>query len=289
MQQHLILDGEWRPSDSLIFSSSNRSYRYGDGLFETIRVTNGKVNFLDQHLSRLKQGMAMLKLNTPVTFANGELEELIRELLHKNGIEKGGRIRLSVFRQGAGTYAPETNDTSFLIEAVPLVENEYELNINGRVVDLFEEQRKPINLFSTLKSANSLIYVLAGVDKKSRQLDDVLILNELANLCEATSSNLFISFNNVLYTPSVSQGCIPGIMREVIIDLARQNKIEVQECPLSPEVLLRSDEVFLTNAIRGIEWVMSYRNKRYFNKISKVLVEKLNEKVLNSEMDLQGN
>ncbi len=129
-----------------------------------------------------------------------------------------------------------------------------------------------------------MTYILAAQHKLAKGLDDCVLLNELGSIAECVSSNLFVGYNGVLYTPSLNQGIVPGIMRQQIIDLSREIGMEVQECPLSPQVLHRADEVFLTNSILGITWVGAYRSKRYFNKVSKKLVEELNKKI-SSKMD----
>jgi 4-amino-4-deoxychorismate lyase len=153
------------------------------------------------------------------------------------------------------------------------------LNEKGWQIDIFEDHRKTLNKLSSLKSTNSLPYILAGIYKKEKKLDECIILNELGNISEAITSNIFIVYNGVFYTPSLNKGCIGGIMRKVIIDMVKEGGREVQECPLNPNALLRADEVFLTNSINGIRWVNAYRMKRYFNKASKLLVEQLNDRI----------
>ena len=83
----------------------------------------------------------------------------------------------------------------------------------------------------------------------------------------------------MLYTPHLEDGCVGGTMRMQVINSALENEIKVYETSLTPQNLLAADEIFLTNAIKGIQWVGSYRTKRYFHKISDVLIERLNQKV----------
>ena len=80
-----------------------------------------------------------------------------------------------------------------------------------------------------------------------------------------------------MYTPGLEEGCLAGTMRMQIINLALKNGIKVYECNLLPQNLLAADEVFLTNAIRGVNWVSGYRTKRYFNNMSRRLVAMLND------------
>jgi branched-chain amino acid aminotransferase len=121
-----------------------------------------------------------------------------------------------------------------------------------------------------------MIYVLAGIYKNQHALDEVLILNQHGFLCESISSNVFVVYDRKLYTPALIEGCIAGVMRQVVMRLAKENNIELVEAQINPDILNEADEVFLTNAAKGIQWVMGYNNKRYFNEVSRFLNEKLN-------------
>ena len=282
-------NGNIQSSDQPVFTINNRAFRYGDALFETIRVINGRPHFLSDHMERLLEGMAALMMEVPDYFSVDFFTDQINDLLKKADITQGGRLRLTVFRKNGGFYTPETNEVNWVIEAMPLEDNLFVLNKDGYNIDLYEDHRKPIHKLSGVKSNNCLTYVLAGLYKKEKRLDECVLMNELGSISECISSNIFVAYNGVLYTPSVNQGIIPGVMRKKIIELAHQNKIEVQECPLNPQVLLRADELFLTNSINGIRWVGAYRSKRYFNKVSKFLTEKLNDHVANLALDPQGS
>jgi branched-chain amino acid aminotransferase len=251
-------------------------------LFETIRITNNKIQFLKDHVQRLHKAMSVFKMQINSTISEQYFENAINELAQKNGITSDGRVRLTVYRNEGGLYAPNDNNVSFLIEAKTIEEKGYVLNTKGYTVDLFTEYNKPKNVLSTIKSANSLIYVLAGLYKKSKDLDDCLLLNDKGNIIESISSNIFAVKNGVLYTAPVSDGCVEGVMRKKIMEVAAKNKIAVQEVSILQNILLSSDELFLTNAISGIRWVVAYKQKRYFNNTSKNLIEKLNEFVSNT-------
>jgi branched-chain amino acid aminotransferase len=128
-----------------------------------------------------------------------------------------------------------------------------------------------------IKSNNALLYILAGVHRMQNNLDECIILNQNFSITEAISYNIFAVKNRVLYTPPLDEGCLDGIMRQHIIEISKQNRIAVYEVPLAMNVLLNSDEIFLTNVINGIRWVGAYKAKRYFNTIACLLNEKLNE------------
>jgi branched-chain amino acid aminotransferase len=154
-------------------------------------------------------------------------------------------------------------------------------------VDLYTAIRKENNILANFKTKNGLVYVMGAIEAKEKGLDDMLITNAKGGVLEATSSNLFVISNGVLYTPGLEEGCLGGTMRMTIINLAIENNIKVYESSITPQNLLIADEVFLTNAINGIVWVGGYRTKRYMNTVSLNFVNLLNKhysnKLLNQE------
>lgn len=263
-----------------VVSFANRAFRYGDSLFETIRVINGKIMFMTDHLRRIKIGMTVLRMNIPAEFNAENISRLTSELIVKNKIANDARVRLTIFRNEGGFYAPHTNDISFLIEAEDLEhKGGYNLNETGFAVDVFHDIKKHKNKLSNLKTGNALIYVLAGIYKKDIKMDDCLIINEDGNVCESISSNIFIVKNGALYTPALSEGCIEGVMRKQIIDIAQQHRILCYEITLAFNTLMNADEMFLCNSIQGIRWIGKYKTKIYQSKLAAFFVEKLNEGV----------
>lgn len=115
--------------------------------------------------------------------------------------------------------------------------------------------------------------------KNENKWDDCLLLNERQNLVEGISSNLFVVKDGVLFTPSLESGSVNGIMREQIIQIALNLGITVyDDCIIKPEQLKDADEIFLSNAIVGIRWVVAFEERRYFNRSAKILIEELNKK-----------
>lgn len=278
---HCIFNGHVISLYEPAISFSNRAFRYGDALFESIRVCNGKIMFLKDHLSRLKLGMTVLRMNLPAEFNFENVDALIKLLLVKNKIGRDARIRLTVFRNEGGFYAPETNDISFLIEAENIEAEGYTLNQKGLWMDIYADIRKQINKLANIKSSNALIYVMAGLAKTSMKLDECFIVNENGNICESISSNVFVVKNGCMYTAPLAEGCVDGIMRKQILKLAAANKVLTFEMPLTINSLMNGDEVFLTSSIRGIRWVGQYKTKFFTNKMSVFFTEKLNELTVN--------
>lgn len=277
---YVIVNQEFLPCESPVIHAGNRSFQYGDGLFESIRVVGGNPLWVQGHYDRLLEGMKALEITQPEFFTLDWLEARLSELVRKNKILEGGKIRITAFRVGGGTYWPEGEEGSILIEAYALEKDQFELNESGLSVELYPEMRKQVNKLAMYKTTNALFYVMAARYCQRKNIGDCLITNDADNIIEATSSNLFIVGNRVLYTPPLEDGCVAGMMRMQIINLALENGIKVYENSLTPQNLLVADELFLTNAIQGVQWVSSFRQKRYFNDMSRRLTAILNEKAL---------
>jgi len=269
-------NGELLPADAKLLTVANRSFRYGDGLFESMRMFKGQLKFAELHADRLQRGMKALKMDGYSQMDAWFLKEKAEELAARNKT-KHGRLRLTVYRDSEGLYGPTLNKTGYCFEITPADEPRYFLNEKGLIMDIFTDIPKATNYLSNIKTCNSLTYVMAAMFKTQNKLDEVFLLNQNGFLCEAGSSNLFVWYKDHLYTPALSEGCVEGVMRQVIINIAKKNNIAITEAQISPDILYEADEVFLTNASRGIQSVMGYGVKRYFNKLSKALVDELNK------------
>ncbi|MEI5985375.1 MULTISPECIES: aminotransferase class IV [Sphingobacterium] len=273
--QYINYNGTIVPEDMSILTADSRAFRYGDGLFETMLWRDGDVRFLDFHVERLQESMKMLHFEDYEKFDGFFIRQKIEELSRKNNmVGQTGRARFIVFRTGGGLYGPESNKPSFIIQLDRKPESLRDKKL-GLIIDVYTEYKKAYNELSKIKSNNALIYVMAGLYRKKFAFDEVLILNQQGNLCEALASNIFVYYDKVLYTPALTEGCINGVMRRVIMDIAQSEGIEVVEAEIKPEILKVADEIFCTNAVEGVQWVMGYKQKRYFNKISRIFQEKL--------------
>ena len=279
MSSSVNYNGKLLNANEPLLKVDNRAFRFRDSVFETIRVMNGQVLFLNEHIARLTKGINALKMDLSPEYTTDFFQRQIDELIKTNAVTAGGRIRLTVFRNGEAFYTPPVNSTSYIIEAYAIDENEYTLNQKGYTVDIYNEVKKQQNSLSSIKSGNSLLYVLAGVHKTKQQLDECILMNSKGDVIESINSNVFAVKNGVLYTPPVAEGCVDGVMRKKLIEVAFKNRIAVYEINIAQSVLLSADEVFLTNVIRGLRWVGAYKNKRYFNTTAKLLTDKLNEYV----------
>ncbi len=276
--EYVFYRGEYVLRNQAVIQVDDRAHRFADGFFESIRIINGRAQFLDNHFARIEATIKALKIQ-PHDFSFEVLSQHIQGLLQRNAIFDGGRMRITFFRKAKGFYLPKGNDLDYMIEVENLPNNLFELNETGKVIDIYTEVKKDPNKYAGFKTLNAQLYVMASIYAEEKNWDDALIQNTKQAIIESTNSNLFLVSNGVLYTPALTDGCIGGTMRMQIINLAVQSKLKVYECTMTPQTLLSADEVFLTNAIKGIEWVASYRTKPYQNGFSKKLLELLNSSI----------
>jgi len=271
-----LSDGKLVDEGALPHPLRNRGFGYADGFFETIRIVNGRPLYLDLHFGRILDSCRGHKLIVAPDFTLDRFAESIHELTEAKQIKAGGRIRATFFRDGGGRYTPEQDDVRWFAEAQSLPDNDFVLNTKGFTVDIYPEMKKPLNPLANFKNLAASIYVQSAIWARSKELDEALIVNDRHQIIESTRSNLFLASNGVLYTPGLDTGPVGGVMRAAVIHLALQKGLKVYECDLTPQELLRADELFLTNAIRGIQWVSAYRTKRYFNHTSQLITGWLN-------------
>ncbi len=258
---------------------NNRALRYGDGLFETIRLSRGKPLFHLHHYSRLIRGLETLQMDIPEHWQPDFFLRTLQELSARNAMPNA-RARVSVWRSGEGFYLPLSSAAEMLVEMETLGEPFYAFPREGITVDIAQTVQLGGQPHERIKSANALPYVLAALEARQRQLDDVLLCHHQGHLVEASSSNLFVFRDGVLLSPPEEDGGVAGIMRGVVIKVARRAGVTVRSERLHPADLESAQEVFLTNVIRGIRWVARYRDCHYGNQFSAGLFGKLEEKVL---------
>ena len=262
----------------LQLSVNNRSFLYGDGVFETLKIVNNKILFFEDHYFRLMASMRIIRMQIPMNFTLEYLEEQILNLVNANNIQNSARVRLTVYRNEGGFYSPTDNSVSFIINAFELKSKTYQFEDKSFEVDLYKDFVISKHLLSSLKTTNKIINVTASIYANENNLDSCLLINEEKNVVEATNGNIFMLMANKLITPPISEGCLNGIIRKQIINLAKQfGTIEVIEKEISPFDLQKADELFLTNVIIGIQPITKYRKKEFDNKLSSVLLKKLNE------------
>jgi branched-chain amino acid aminotransferase len=258
-------NGKIFAADTLTIGPENRGLRYGDGLFETIKMTNGKLLFEDDHFARLWKGLKVLQFDLPKHFSPENLQEQIVALAKKNEHVASARIRLNVFRGDGGLYDAVNHSPNYFIQSWQLPENNGDLNSNGLVLGIYPDVKKTYDILSNLKHNNYLPYLMAALHAKKEKWNDAIILNSADRICDTTIANIFIIKDEIIYTPSLSEACVAGVMRNYIIRNSKTAGFELIEKELTIEDVLQADEVFITNTIRNIQWVRSINDKTYSN------------------------
>jgi branched-chain amino acid aminotransferase len=258
----------------------NRAFLYGDAVFETVKIVDSKILFLEDHYFRLMSSMRIVRMEIPMNFTMEYLEEQIITLAKAKNFENSARARITVYRNDGGYYLPINNTVSFLVNAESLENKLYSINQNEYVVDLYTDFYVAKQLLSSIKTTNKLINITASIFAKENDLDNCLLLNDSKNVIEAIQGNLFMLKGNTLSTPPVSEGCLNGIMRKQILSLAQtMEDIQVVEEVVSPFDLQKADELFITNVIKGIQPITKYRKKEFTKKLSSLLVQKMNDTI----------
>ena len=261
-------------------SVSNHSYRYGDGLFETMKMVNGKINLLEFHFERLFYSMQVPGFRVPVLFSEKKIADEIYQLAEKNDCTQLARVRLVVSR-GEGGVNDCDDKLQYTIECISADENVNRLNENGFIIDIYPDAVKSCDKFSNLKSTSYLHYVMAARFAKENKLNDALVFNQHGRICEASIANIFWIKDKVIYTPPLSEGCVAGVMRKYLLSKLPEAGYRIGEKQCTTDDLENAEEVFLTNAVYGIRWIKQFREKGYgytvIQKIYDSLIKQLNE------------
>ncbi|HLZ87449.1 MAG TPA: aminotransferase class IV [Puia sp.] len=268
-------NGVFLPAGTPVLTAGNRGFRYGDGLFETLLIKKGQIRLRDYHFHRLFTGIDLLRFTKPALFTPASLEKQILRLCERNDHTALARVRLVVFRGDGGLYDPQTLHPHYLIESWPLRSDDTGINENGLVIDIYPDGQKPCDPIANCKSNNFLLYVLAALYAKDHRLNDCLVLNSHHRLADSTIANLFYVKQGQVFTPPLSEGCVAGVMRRFLLATLPGAGFPVHERPVTAEDLLQADEVFLTNAIKGIRWVREFRTAQYASTLSGTIYRQL--------------
>lgn len=261
-------NGKFYSEGTSVVSADNRGLRYGDGLFETMKIVNGKIQAEDDHLARLWSGMKLLQFVIPKHFTPDKIEEAILTLAKKNGHSTAARVRLTVFRGDGGLYDAVNHHPNIIIQTWVLPEGNGEWNSNGLVAGVYDSVKKSCDILSNLKHNNYLPYVMAALHAKKEKWNDAIVLNTFGRVCETTIANIFIVKEDRVYTPSLTEGCVAGIFRSLFLRRAAEIGISVTEKEISIAELMNADEVFFTNSIYNIRWVHQIGDKLFVNTLT---------------------
>jgi branched-chain amino acid aminotransferase len=225
-----------------------------------MKMVNGRIALEAYHFDRLFSSLELLQMNCGIS--KEVFKQQIRELSKRNNCEELGRIRLTLFRTNS-------NEVGYSIEATSLDKEINQWNDMGWHIDICPHVRRAPDAFSHIKACNYLPYIMAARFAEEHDLHEALILNAFENICDASKTNLFLIKNHVIYTPSLDQGCISGVMRRFVIEEIRKKDWVVKETIITKNMLIEADEIFMTNAIQGIRWVKQFRVAYYKNNITR--------------------
>lgn len=265
-------NGELLFEENAKLSLENRGFKYGDGIFETIKVNHNKIIFWEDHYFRLMASMRMLRMKIPMEFTLEFLEqEILKTVAVQNNVNSF-RVRLNVYRKDGGLYTPKTNKIDYLID---VKENTYKTKETYKV-DVFKDFYNYSGLLSTIKTNNRMLNTLASIFAEENNLDNCVLINEKKGVVEVTNANIFVLKGHTIKTPALTEGCIKGVLRKKVIEIITKNpEYSVEETHISPFEIQKSDEMFITNAIIGIQPVTHYKKKKFTTKFSEKLRKSL--------------
>jgi branched-subunit amino acid aminotransferase/4-amino-4-deoxychorismate lyase len=258
------LNGRFYNSSKPLIGVNNRSFRYGDGCFETIKVVDGQIVLASFHMERLFAAIQLLQFHQPGYFGADYLLGLISELVQKNGHQALARVRLTIFRGDGGIYDALNHTPNFLIQSWPLSPENNLLNENGLRLGVYSQGFKAADGMANLKSNSYLLYAIAALHAKQQHYNDVLVLNHRHTIADATIANLFVvQQNDTIVTPPLSDGGVAGVMRRYLVQQLPKAGYTVLEQSLQPAELSTAKAIFLTNAIYGVKWVGAFGESMY--------------------------
>lgn len=272
-------NGELTQSEETKLHHHNRGLHYGDAVFETLKVSAGKLFFWEDHYFRLMASMRILRMEIPMNFTMEFLEEEIQKTVAASKKSDAYRVKFLVWRGWGGKYTPDAETVEYLIEVEPLEAPFYTLNTAPYEVELYKDHYVTSGLLSTLKTTNRALNVLGSIYAKENDYENCLLLNENKQVVEGLNGNVFLVKGYKIKTPPLSDGCLNGIVRKQIISiLGHMPDYILEETSISPFELQKADELFLTNTIMGIQPITKYRKKEFGHQVAKELLAKLNAK-----------
>lgn len=275
MSKFQLINGELVQQHDAVLLSTNRSFLYGDGFFESMRVANGKLLQLNNHWARLEKTADFLQMSLPNGLNKRLFHESVLQLCSANEVSNA-KVRFKAFRLGAGSYMPEQMTMGWSITCAKLPTAFFALNKKGLKVGIYRGQSVSLPPLSNYKTSNSLPYILGNLYAKKQGWDDCIMTDASGCIVEASSSNLFLVKESKLLTPDLSSGGLHGVMRQQILEIGAGIGLTCEETVLDEEDLLTADECFITSSIRGIHWIGAIDKKRYFHRVAERLVAELN-------------
>ncbi|WP_303311600.1 aminotransferase class IV [Hymenobacter sp. BT730] len=249
----LLYNGQLYTTDSFGLTLPNRGLQFNDGFFETLIWSNDGLRYRTQHLQRMQAAATALELELPFALvAEGALEWALRELVNALRLPEA-RLRIQVWRSGGGLYTPGNNNVEWLATALPFELRESPVQRAG----FGQRVRALYSPVSFCKGPQAVLYVLAAQERARRELDELLLLDTAGHVAEASAAAVFWIRDGRLFTPALSTGCVAGVRRAHLLDLAHAKHLYAHEVLAKPEELLQAEAVFTANvaAIRPLQQI----------------------------------
>lgn len=245
----IFLNGALVPKEEATVSVFDRGFLYGDSIFETVRIYDGRPFMIDEHITRLLQGLITVRFaKLPAGLKVNSLK-----VIEANRVENG-ILRISVTRGEliSGIDPSQSKEPTVVInarETVPYPEDLYLRGYRAIITAIRKDRDSPL---CKVKSGNFLAHILAKADAADAGVEESIMPNHEGSLTEATVSNLFIVKGDGIATPSVESGILPGITRKAVMDLSKEMGCNVDEREIRPEELYDANEAFLTNSLMEV-------------------------------------
>ncbi len=246
------LNGELVNEEEAKISVLDRGFLYGDGIYETVLIRNGRPFLLGKHLERLRSSAEIIRVDVPWTDSRFE-EEASRVLLANGAKDAALRINLS---RGVGSWQLSTKGArtpTILFSVFPIPDYPPDTYTRGWEVIISREfvTMDPV-IPAVAKTTNRLSLILAKREAEDKGGREAILLNMQGYLTEGTASNVFFVKEGVVLTPSLGSGILEGVTRGVVMDIVRREGIGLEEALFRPEDLIGSDEAFLTFTTAGV-------------------------------------
>lgn len=273
MYNYIFINGEVVDGSKPALLVGNSMFQHGDGTFEDMHAYGTEVKHLPLHIAKLKNDLKDLEIQIPlILFEEKNVATTITRLLNKNRIFDSARVRITINRTS------DPSEPSIIIETHSIGAKKYQYNHDGFLIDVFLQIKKPLDALSHINGSNRLLYVKAQQFITNNRLNNCLILNSDDRISEAVGANIFIVRGNKIYTPSLAEGCCPNVMRDVVCSTAPTIGIDIDnQVGFNINAAMSAREIFLADAVYGIQWVMGFQEQRYYNSISKKLHEKISK------------
>jgi branched-chain amino acid aminotransferase len=296
MSEQVYLNGNLIPREEAKISVSDRGLLYGYGLFETVRAYHGKLFLLDKHLQRLFNAAEAIGIKQKL--AGIDLEAACEETLQANGL-KEARVRLTVTsgENRAMPWVDASGLPTVIVTAVPYTPFPPEKYAQGFRVGIASLRRARNSVVGSMKSINYLLNVMARMETAASGLDEAILLDDGGNVSEGGGSNVFFVNGGAVVTPWTASGIIPGVTRQLVMEIARELGIKVIDGPVSLDDMKRCKEMFMTNALIEIMPVIFVRDEsgkdfiigdgkpgKVTQKLMTAYCEKVEKETLNSDI-----